>query len=343
MLAQRRLLQLLYETNSSYLLREAIERLLNRDWFCRAWVYQEAVVSTSVEVVWGGLSIPFNFVAWLVIAVHTLAKGHKYKEWYEKIRQSKGFGPLRTIYYDRQAYVDKSAFDILPILWRARKYLQATDNRDLIYSFLGFYAPGKAHEIIPNYSVPLKDSRYSASIENTYIDFAHSIIRSSRSLDIFQCVVPTVHSKYRLPSWVPNWAERRFKGGIPIMSPGIIYSFNACRGVKHISTITNLKKLHVQGHILGKVRWVLPKEFGHLHHQQNPNKEMGLHKLTMLVFDQLKQQLGDDFDLSYSDIEAIIFRTILAVGPFSMYQPIQHSISDLLRVFDREDGSFNWP
>jgi hypothetical protein len=48
--------------------RDAVIRLLDRAWFRRAWVYQEAVVAAEVEVYCGYLCVPFGILARLVLS-----------------------------------------------------------------------------------------------------------------------------------------------------------------------------------------------------------------------------------------------------------------------------------
>ncbi|KID85912.1 Heterokaryon incompatibility [Metarhizium guizhouense ARSEF 977] len=52
--------------------RQAVTRLLNRAWFSRVWVFQEAVVSPEVEAIYGSLKLPLEELARLTRAVYEL-------------------------------------------------------------------------------------------------------------------------------------------------------------------------------------------------------------------------------------------------------------------------------
>ena len=64
------------EKELSLLRREVLERFLNRAWFRRAWVYQEAVVAKEVDVLMGRLTLPFEFVAELISWVYPFHRRH---------------------------------------------------------------------------------------------------------------------------------------------------------------------------------------------------------------------------------------------------------------------------
>lgn len=324
--------------------REVLERFLSRAWFRRAWVYQEAVVAKEVDVLMGRLTLPFEFVAELIKWVYSLIKSEEGGEWVKRIKQTQGFGPLRSIHADRQSFRNQEPLDFLHILWRARKYLQATDHRDLVYSFLGI-SNVDANELSPDYTVPMGDPKYPSAVEDAYIKLARSLIRVSDTLEIFQCVVPTRRSKYRLPSWVPDWSESRFKSGAAIMAPGMTRKFNACRGRGHTWAPTAPGALQVKGHIIGTVASVLEHTCEHSSFSFTLKEALRLHDLVDSASAELSklrqegQGQAGARQREYDDLRAVLLRTILADGTFALQQPIEHPISELLKVYDADDES----
>jgi hypothetical protein len=327
--------------------REVLKRFLNRAWFRRAWVYQEAVVAADVEIVWGYLRLPFEFVAGLVLATYSLVKGEEDGKWSKEIKETKGFGPLRSIWYDRQQFHRGQPLDFLYILWRARKYLKATDPRDLVYSFLGFHNLPHQGEILPDYTVPMDDPGYARAVEDTFTTVARVMIRNASSLDIFKVIVPTRHSSYHLPSWVPNWSESRFKSGAPILTPGVPRGFNACRKLGHMWVASNPSQLHVQGHIITKITSVLEHQCSNTYFRSSLKNSLKLKELIEQVSDQMEERsvLLPSATTSvvrkrkYDNLEHSVLRTLLADGAFALKQPIEHPLPALLRIYNLNEGS----
>jgi hypothetical protein len=332
----------------SYQRRNALRHFLDLEWFRRAWVYQEVVVAADVQMIWGFLHMSFEFVAGLVFSTYSLVKGEEVGNWGKEIKETNGFGPLRSIWHDRQQFHEGKPLDFLYILWRARKYLEATDQRDLVYSFLGFLHLPKGGEIIPDYTVPLGHADYARAVENTFTIVARRMIKYNNSLDIFQVIVPTTHSSYHLPSWVPNWSERRFESGAPIFTPGMARSFKACRNFEHkwISSGSR-SQLYVKGHIISEITSILKHQCGQTYLSSTLTDALKLEELTKQVSDQMKEpsRLLPRMITSivqkrrYDKLERSVLRTLLADGAFALRQPIEHPLPELLRVYNLSEAS----
>ncbi|OAL06217.1 HET-domain-containing protein [Phaeosphaeriaceae sp. SRC1lsM3a] len=328
-------------TGITWTRREVLIRFLGRDWFRRAWVYQEAVVATKVEVVWGRLRVSLDLVAALVLSAYSFFKSEEGGKWYKQLKETKGFGPLRSIWFDRQE--DRGALDFLGILWRARKYLLATDHRDMVYSFLGFHDFRPELQIRPDYTVSLADPKYACSVEDSFIILARSAIASSGTLRILTCIAPTRHSVYKLPSWVPNWAERRFTCGSPIVLPGMTNAFDASQGKQHDFVTSNPRHMIVKGHIIAHIRSLMEHKINNCYSHSRVSDAIGLNQLVSEVLyksELLKTEMPSRSQpdiLPYTDkteLGKILLRVILADGAFSAEQPIGASMLDeLLRVY----------
>jgi hypothetical protein len=168
---------------------------------------------------------------------------------------------LQAFWYDREQYHDRKRLDFLHILWRARKYVEASRPVDMVYSFLAFDDLTKEFKVRVDYKIHPRE---------IFRNLASSMIKSSQSLQILQRVVATQVPKIaetanvlprELPSWVPDWSNRRFSGGTPILCPGIPYHFEACRGNKHIwieGDPHNSNTLYAKGHIIDMIYTVIP-------------------------------------------------------------------------------------
>jgi hypothetical protein len=324
--------------------REALIRFLGRNWFRRAWCYQEAVVADKVEMIWGSLHLPFDFVAGLILSSYSIFKGEDDQKWYQLLKKARGFGPLRSIWFDRRKKQLGEPMDFLHILWRARKYLDASDHRDLVYSFLGFHDFQPGFELRPDYTIKMDDPNYPRSVAKTFVGLARTTIASSGSLHIFRCIAPTKPSRYNLPSWVPNWAERSFRCGSPIVLSGVPNKFKACLGRQHDFITSNPRHLLVQGHIIAHVRSIIEEKIDPSSYQSRLGSDtIGLKQLALEVSKQMQlleteapSELSMHFHHDHHNdnqrLEKILFRTILADGACSSIQPMEFSIDDLMRV-----------
>ena len=166
------------EAGSAKQSRDAVIDCLNRAWFRRAWVYQEAIVAAEVEVYCGYFCVSFDILARLVLSVYFLMKIEKDGLWSRCMKKSKGFGPLRALWYDRELYHQNKRLDFLHVLWRARKYLEATKPEDMVYSFLAFDDSSSEYRVKADYTI------HSAE---TFRNLACSMIKSKGSLDTSMC------------------------------------------------------------------------------------------------------------------------------------------------------------
>jgi hypothetical protein len=181
--------------------RQAILHLLNRTWFGRAWIYQEAVVSPDVTFMYGSIEIPLGRVQRIVGSIGTLecAAGGYARS---MIMTTIGYDTLFLIVHGRGCEDKKCERDglvrrnFLGLIMQAHQQLEATDPRYLIYVFLAFDPEHSRTGIIPD---------YSKAVHAVWLDAARCIIKSTASLDIFAAVGGGHDSQTKeLPSWVPN-------------------------------------------------------------------------------------------------------------------------------------------
>jgi hypothetical protein len=272
--------------SAAYTKRVAMGRLLNRGWFERAWVYQEAAVSSHVTVQIGSRDIDFVHFCAAVRAFCDVER-EKWRTFGRSLPVATGgYNTLEVVEYGRRLLAgrnsstedgneigqmqDKNA-DFMALMFRLAGLVKATDPRDLVYSFLGFQ--DLAHTMIaPDYSL---------SLSQVYADAARSFIEISRSLDVFS-ITSIAERPTGLPSWAPDWTQRSPQG-VPLYRPDVPSSFAACKEFTHqrIPTSDDSRYLVVKGKIIDTVALVSNHDFD----QDNRNKG-GLE-----VFLKLRKQL----------------------------------------------------
>ncbi|KAI9863872.1 MAG: hypothetical protein M1813_003524 [Trichoglossum hirsutum] len=331
--------------------RHLLERFLGLPWFCRVWVYQEAVVALRVDMIWGNIVLPLDFVTGLVVSVYSIAKSAEDGRWHKRIKNIKGFAPIRTIYYDRKAHKE-GKLNLLNVLWHARKHLDTHDDRDYVFAFLAInkYTASISKQC-PEVVHSLQDlitPNYEDSVEDVYTDLARAAICSSSSLEVLQYVVPTKSSgrTYSLPTWVPNWADRGFICGSPIFVPGVLNHLSACREkwYPRASMNSNRAELPVLGHTVGCIGAVLQHSFKHTYFCKTLKEAFQLEKLetrlnrevSQLVQNKCKKQPEWFLD----NARKTLLQTILADGSFTTNHELCYIIEDLLVVYDNEDGAY---
>jgi len=330
---------------------EILERFLGSEWFCRAWVYQEAVVAPSVAMLWGDFLLSLDRIAGLVMAVYSITKTEIDGHWHRKLKATRGFGPLRTIFNDRAAY-RLERLDFLSILWHGRKHLQATDKRDFVYSFLAFHGPTMKHlqrvSRQPAHNLATAPEQhiladYGISVKETFRQLARVMIWNSHSLDILQYVIPAKTSdseNLKLPSWVPDWSENRFTGGSPIVVPGARHRFRACGTKVHTPTDSGSSILKVQGHVISTVGTIIAHDFHHSYFGSSLRQIFDLDQLLPLIEKELPA--GDaDAKLRAArsrETAKVVLRTLLVAGAFALDERMPHSLDDLLDAYYHDDG-----
>lgn len=179
---------------------EALQNLLRRSWWKRAWVIQEFALATRVEFVCGDRSLSetqFRRVE------QTLTKhwGHIFPS---AIIQKLGLtcrdlDPMLNLSRLRIHLSQGKELGILPILSLTRASLASDPNDSLFakYGLLGERGPA------------LCAPDYSMSFDNVCWRFAKAYIKQKRDLSILCHVGMVSDRKTALPSWIPDWGASR--------------------------------------------------------------------------------------------------------------------------------------
>ncbi|KAE9366761.1 hypothetical protein N431DRAFT_562088 [Stipitochalara longipes BDJ] len=221
---------------------------LNKPWFSRAWIVQEAALSVLPIVLLNSEEIDFRLLHRLLVVVTTIeaeATGSLGMR-NSQVLRSRGAQTVRHVETCRREATNRSqnSLSFLAILQRLAFSLDATDARDQVYAFLAFQDP-HVEQILPDYSLDTSPA---------YTVISASIARSTKSLSIFGLVRG---SKYPglLPSWAIDWRLNKSSQGTAFdrYSKGI---FDACKGYQYRpmdASSQPFRVLPVRGKVIGRV------------------------------------------------------------------------------------------
>jgi heterokaryon incompatibility protein (HET) len=210
----------IWKTRESDQRYQAIARLFNNAWFTRAWVVQETVLSRRPYFIVGQNTFDLRELNEFMGYISAFGpqpshfNGHL-------LGLNKGMERLRQIYNMSYMGNDRegATTNLLYLLDVISPLSEASDQRDLIYAFLGLQ---KGYDIRPNYLL---------SVEHVFITTARSIITQTHSLALLGYTERNrlQYSKINLPSWVPDWTtNHRIKPLDPLSRNHRESGFAAC-------------------------------------------------------------------------------------------------------------------
>ena len=192
----------------------AFNNLLARPYWKRAWVLQEQVVASRVEIICGNAKVPFQifesallFVPLLRIHVVTTL-GRKMQndgesaswDYVMAMSEAPPMGASRLCGMRRrfQESSNSRLETLFRLLVRAHvdNVTQAKDPRDKIFALLGMATDTASLRASPN---------YGESATLAYTKIARAIIESGHVDLLSLCQFPKSESGQALPSWVPDW------------------------------------------------------------------------------------------------------------------------------------------
>ncbi|KAE9376315.1 HET-domain-containing protein [Stipitochalara longipes BDJ] len=317
--------------------QDAVTNLLNRDWFTRAWVFQEAVLSKELVFRCGGIEVPFANFKRLIDAV-MLVQYHAGGYARSLIQTTVGFDTVDLIQHARQRCEDEGCqkfvdSNFLAVLFEAMQQFRATDSRDLIYAFLAsrFQNLQPKNRIIPD---------YNKAVEWVWTDATRRIVADTQSLSIFAAGRGGEQGEIQVPSWVPDWSYC-FRYGRPITVPGCKTSFNACGRRPHITDdlVGDFTILPVKGKAILKIGWLAPRNFEVSYYHDGVNNFLDLngHVRTLRGHLGLQRRLAADrIAERWPDLTGAVLRTLLADGAYGSVQPLPEKTKELQRVLNDE-------
>ena len=320
---------------------KALEHLLNRDWFVRAWIFQEAALGNDLQVWYGGLVTSFENLRRLVdtIKMYQYTKGGYARS---IMKTTHGCDTIALIQHARESNCcgDSACIlfkqpNLLQVLFEVLLRFRATDDRDLIYAFLAHRFQSFSHEnrIHPNYSAPT---------ERVWTDTANRIIAETRRLDIFAAARANETAKYPgLPSWVPDWTYC-FPYARPIYAPDLRSNFDSSHGRDHVpfgQPPHNPSELHVRGKIIRTVSWLGSLSFEISYYRDGIASFLRLDQHVKDIRQHLTLQRRvrhEQLNRRWPDLRTSVLQTLLADGAFSHDQPLTASTREIERVMQSE-------
>jgi hypothetical protein len=296
---------------------KSLINILNKPWFSRAWVVQEAALSVLPIVLLSSEGIDFRLLHCLLVAVAAIeaeATGSLGMQSSEVLR-SRGAKTLRYVETCRREATSHSqnTLSLLDILRRLAFSMDATDARDQVYAFLAFQDP-HGEQIVPDYSLDTSAA---------YTVISASIARSTKSLSIFGLVRGAKYPGL-LPSWAIDWRLNESAQGTPFDRDGKDI-FDACKGYRYrpMKASSQLSRvLPVRGKIIGQVAVV--SSVAHESRQLVPQ----VWKLEQVVESLVLGSLSQGTLLPFPSSDSELMRRVLAV---LLAQDMRSSISDIHR------------
>jgi hypothetical protein len=177
----------------------AVQALLDRPWFSRAWTFQEGRLSRGTLVVTGSYEIQGSSISKIehgIAALYTEVGFCLFGDAFldSVVRLYFLFNPEFTM-----SYIPEHDFwEVLSFLLTIRSGAKAHDPRDVVYSLIGIASLTSALEIEPDYGM---------SWERLYTSLAKQFICKSRHLGQLAAVTQCSATQLCLPTWVPDWRQ----------------------------------------------------------------------------------------------------------------------------------------
>jgi hypothetical protein len=286
----------------------ALDQLLTRPWWSRAWVVQEIWSASDATLQCGSTTLKWKTVtkaldfeeAWDDMGSMIQGKTRE-KEW-PALKQRYGL----AIHISKRRLLGSRLSSLLWNTWDR----EATDPRDKVFAILGLVVDNHKCLLSPDYSLSMVDVYTAATLD---------IIRHEESLDILLAANGLDRSN-GLPSWVPDW-----RSTANTRRPGLFvnrsrlstlyfgrsmdqvrvhgHGYNACSSLKPVYAFDNCSNaLQVSGMPIDVVSEVDET------HREDVTEEDALERASALF----KKARGK-VNLSKSRLEEL--RTVLCAGP----------------------------
>jgi hypothetical protein len=160
-------------------------RLLQRPYFSRGWILQEAALAVDNSVRIGAVRVSLTDFYRAMCVCNSLGFDREIKT--DAVRR------FMSIVNTRVAMMEKKSLDLLQLLLQTRA-TATTDPRDRIYCLLGLASDQELLQIEIN---------YADSVETVYRSFTLRHIECYGTLDVL--AVPRTCQETMLPTWVMDW------------------------------------------------------------------------------------------------------------------------------------------
>ena len=300
---------------------------LNKPWFSRAWIVQEAALSPNPAVLLGSELFDLRMLCHLLLVVSSLEANTSTHQSVRSSRvlRARGAHTLRHIQTCRLQLQDKTpvqhGLSFLDILRRLAFAVDASDARDQVYAFLALQDP-RHIQIKPDYSLDTIDA---------YAVVSASLAKSTCSLSILGL---TRWGPSPFPSWAVDWRLNKSTQGRPFDRDGREY-FDACRGYPYRAVHefkVGSNYLTVRGRLVARVTVVSQVA----HHAKLLPQAWNIEEVTKSLilgsrFDKIPLQ-----DHSQSDLPKRVLTVLMALDTkaFASDRERDECLDTMLRVYE---------
>lgn len=178
---------------------------LQRPWFLRTWIIQEAVLARKLLFVCGGWGADGGLLtnAWNVLAaeqlLHFLTNASLKMSIQQKAPEARAIHQILLMLNMGMGNVDKKNLSLIDLLQTSRNAL-ATDPRDYVYGLLGLASELYRSKIEVDYEEP---------VAKTYRRVAKVVVELGEGAKLLYNL-HGLDTKLDLPSWVPDWSNQNF-------------------------------------------------------------------------------------------------------------------------------------
>jgi hypothetical protein len=307
----------------------AIPNLLESAWFSRAWVYQEVVLSKHATFLSGDIAIPFLVLVWISDEPTPSARNSLQITSYHDIASTRGYQTLSMMYRSWQI-ISHTLHDIyMPFTWTLSKLsqmLQTSDPRDSVYAFLALQPTNDG-------AIPI-EADYSSTYEETLVNTAITIVRSTGSLEILSyCERQRTDQllSRTLPTWVPEWKAAFLSPLLVINSVATLYFANS----KHAWNQTpDQSELRVRGVCLDTINRCVAPEF-----RYRSASWYDENLAEYLAFDQHLSSIQEHLPSCSRErlLEVLLTRHYRPDVSYKHYHGyiVDHNSHDILRTYDK--------
>jgi hypothetical protein len=183
-----------------------VAKLFTLPWFCRTWTVQESLLAQDLVFQCGQHTIPEKICcdAMDSLAYHSgYCCNEKVALWSQnnlEITPLRGLLKHRILRESSRGPSINPKFVKLLIFLRTR---ESYDPRDRVYGVLSLADRKMRESLAPNYAL---------SVSQLYNNVVVTSVAIGRNLDVFSCVTQDTINEFRLPSFVPNWAQEMMWG-----------------------------------------------------------------------------------------------------------------------------------
>jgi hypothetical protein len=178
----------------------SLNSIIENQWWSRAWIFQESILSPNLVFMWGKKLVPEKIVdgAFRLLEIMPYQNSRALLE--RGILAQGWSGPFNAVYkrfVNRYWYQERQRLTLGSIITQ-RYHLHASDPRDCVYALFSLVEQTDSRLADPNYAVPTWQ---------TYASLVRAYTKVYDNIDIL-CLAGTPRKLKDLPSWAPDLAVR---------------------------------------------------------------------------------------------------------------------------------------